>query len=80
MDEGKAVITSPMISESAKEPLDLSGEEVTQNLEVLRSEANLGFTGGNNLGIRHAIEHYNSDYILLLNNDTVVSPDFLKGG
>ncbi|OGW81350.1 MAG: hypothetical protein A3C47_06760 [Omnitrophica bacterium RIFCSPHIGHO2_02_FULL_51_18] len=29
MDEGKAVITSPMISESAKEPLDLKNEQET---------------------------------------------------
>lgn len=46
-------------------------------LEVLRSEVNLGFTGGNNLGIRHAFETHQPEYVLLLNNDTLVEPDFL---
>jgi len=48
------------------------------DITTLRSESNLGFTGGNNLGIQYGIEKYNSDYILLLNNDTVVDPNFLK--
>jgi len=38
---------------------------------------NLGFSGGNNAGIKYALEH-GADYILLLNNDTVIKPDFLK--
>jgi GT2 family glycosyltransferase len=38
---------------------------------------NLGFTGGVNYGIKEAIR-LNSDYFLLLNNDTEVDPDFLK--
>lgn len=38
---------------------------------------NLGFTGGNNLGIRFALKN-GADYILLLNNDTIVDPDFLS--
>ena len=33
---------------------------------VIRSEKNLGFSGGNNMGIRQA----KGDYIFLLNNDT----------
>lgn len=38
--------------------------------------ANLGFSAGNNRGIRYALEA-GAHYVLLLNNDTVVSPDFL---
>ncbi|NCN82830.1 MAG: glycosyltransferase family 2 protein [Candidatus Pacebacteria bacterium] len=45
---------------------------------LLRSDANLGFTGGNNLGIHTAIEQFDSEYVLLLNNDTVVDPGFLS--
>jgi len=37
---------------------------------------NLGFSGGNNEGISYALEN-NFDYILLLNNDTIVTPNFL---
>lgn len=45
---------------------------------LLRSQSNLGFTGGNNMGIHAAIERYNSDFVLLLNNDTIVEPSFLR--
>ncbi|MBN1178458.1 MAG: glycosyltransferase family 2 protein [Anaerolineae bacterium] len=38
---------------------------------------NLGFTGGNNVGIRRALER-GADYVLLLNNDTCVAPNFLR--
>jgi GT2 family glycosyltransferase len=44
---------------------------------LIRSEENLGFCGGNNLGIESALEN-RADYVLLLNNDTVVDPDFLN--
>jgi GT2 family glycosyltransferase len=40
----------------------------------IQSKENLGFAGGNNLGIREA----NGKYILLLNNDTEVEGDFLE--
>ena len=43
---------------------------------LLRSESNIGFTGGNNMGIHAAIERFNSDYVCLLNNDTYVDPLF----
>ena len=37
----------------------------------------MGFAGGNNVGINKALND-NADYVLLINNDTVVKPDFLK--
>lgn len=40
------------------------------SVTILRSEPNLGFTGGNNMGIHAAIERFNSDFVWLLNNDT----------
>lgn len=45
--------------------------------KILIPEKNLGFAGGNNLGIKQCIE-WNCDYILFLNNDTVVESHFLK--
>jgi GT2 family glycosyltransferase len=46
------------------------------DVTVIQSGANLGFAGGNNVGIRHALEH-GADYVWLLNNDTVVEPHAL---
>ncbi|MDL1982911.1 MAG: glycosyltransferase family 2 protein [Deltaproteobacteria bacterium] len=43
----------------------------------LRSEKNLGFTGGNNLGLKKAYA-LKPKYIFLLNNDTVVSKNILS--
>ncbi|MFX1520820.1 MAG: glycosyltransferase family 2 protein, partial [Promethearchaeota archaeon] len=45
-------------------------------VQVIRCKKNLGFAGGSNLGIRWALKN-DSDYILLLNNDTVVDAPFL---
>lgn len=42
-------------------------------VELLTLPENLGFAGGNNAGIGHALEH-GADLILLLNNDTIVRP------
>lgn len=42
-------------------------------IRTIRSERNLGFAGGNNLGMRNA----RGEYLLLLNNDTEVKDDTL---
>lgn len=44
--------------------------------EFLENRQNLGFAKGQNVGIRHALER-GAEYILVLNNDTVVSPSLL---
>ena len=41
---------------------------------VIRSDKNLGFAGGNNLGISYA----DGDYILFLNNDTIINQPILE--
>ncbi len=43
------------------------------NTKTLRSEVNLGFTGGNNWGMRQA----KGDFLFIVNNDTEVTPDLL---
>jgi GT2 family glycosyltransferase len=43
----------------------------------IRNEENLGFSAGNNVGIRHALQA-GADLIWLLNNDTVVHPAALS--
>jgi GT2 family glycosyltransferase len=45
-------------------------------IRLLTSQRNLGFGGGCNLGIEDALGR-GTDYVLLLNNDTLVDPDFL---
>jgi GT2 family glycosyltransferase len=47
-------------------------------LVLIETGANLGFAGGNNVGIRYALARGDCDYVWLLNNDTVVEPDSLS--
>jgi GT2 family glycosyltransferase len=42
-------------------------------LKVVKNNLNLGFSGGNNVGFSYS----KGDYIVFLNNDTVVDPDWL---
>ncbi len=51
-------------------------EQKMSSIIAIQSDSNLGFAGGNNLGIKKALEK-DADWIFLLNNDTVVDPDFL---
>lgn len=46
------------------------------HIPLLETGENLGFAGGNNRGIEWALRHH-AEWILLLNNDTTVAPDFL---
>lgn len=41
---------------------------------LIRNERNTGFASGNNLALRQIVEVERSDFVMLLNNDTVVQP------
>lgn len=47
-------------------------------LVLIQTGANLGFAGGNNVGLRYCLAHGGFDYVWVLNNDTVVAPDALQ--
>lgn len=53
------------------------GEQQTP-LVLIQNGENLGFAGGNNVGICHALAQPDCDYVWLLNNDTRVKPDTLS--
>lgn len=44
---------------------------------LIKNKENLGFAEGNNVGIRYLMSD-KTDYVLLLNNDTEVEPNFLS--
>ncbi|EGW37824.1 glycosyltransferase family 2 protein [Desulfosporosinus sp. OT] len=52
-------------------------EFLKKNSRYFETGKNLGFSGGNNYGIRQS-EKFEPAYYLLLNNDTVVEADFLN--
>jgi GT2 family glycosyltransferase len=57
-----------------KELLNLPSKE---KIILLKTNKNCGFAGGNNIGMKYALDHLSPKYILLLNNDTVVESKFL---
>ena len=46
-------------------------------MEILRSEVNLGFPGGANVGLRYVLTQ-EADYALVLNNDTIIDPKMVS--
>lgn len=46
-------------------------------VHIIENDRNYGFAEGNNIGMRYALTAQSPDYLLLLNNDIVVAPDFL---
>src|SRR3989339_1686037 len=48
-----------------------------QIIQIIRNDKNYGFSKGNNAAIKKIVKENRSDYVLLLNNDTVVKNDFL---
>ena len=58
------VVVVDNASSNPKESLQL--EQEYPQVKVIRSQQNLGFAGGNNLGVRHA----NGQFLFFLNNDT----------
>ena len=45
---------------------------------IIQTEANLGYAGGNNVGMRYAMAQGLADYVWVLNNDIVVPPESLR--
>jgi GT2 family glycosyltransferase len=52
-------------------------EKAFSSIPLLRRVVNAGYAAGNNAGIKYALDH-NADYILIINNDATVEPDFLN--
>jgi len=59
---------------SKQNPVEEINNGSYPNVKLIISDKNLGFTGGNNLGISKA----KGDYIFIVNNDTEVTPNLLE--
>jgi GT2 family glycosyltransferase len=61
---------------SQGDDVEVLRERYRDDVHIIQNEKNYGFARGNNIGIRYALDK-GTDYVLLLNNDTVVALDFL---
>lgn len=71
-----STVTVLIIDNASVDPFVLP-QNSPDNWKVIRNQKNLGFTGGHNIGMKHALLH-GADYILILNNDTTVEKNFLQ--
>lgn len=64
---------------SPDDSLKIFNQEYKNNksIKILNTKANLGYAGGNNFGIDYALEN-NFDFLMLLNNDVLVDPNFIE--
>lgn len=69
----EVVLVDNASGDGSAERLAIEFPEIT----LIRNQTNLGFPAGNNVAIE-AVLARGTDYFLLLNNDTIVSPDFLS--
>ena len=62
---------------SEEDDVKVLKERYSGYISIIENERNLGYAEGNNVGIRFALEH-GTDYVMVLNNDTIVDSDFLS--
>jgi len=63
-----------LVDNGSGEDHQIEFEKVFPGLNYIRSENNLGFAGGNNLGIKQA----KGDFLFLLNNDTEITENLVS--
>jgi hypothetical protein len=56
---------------------DTANPRVRKFITIIQSGTNNGYGHGNNIGIKYALDS-DADYVLVLNNDTIVDTNFLK--
>lgn len=66
-----------IVDNASETPFSLRSSEQSSQVHVILNKENAGFTGGNNIGIQYALSH-GADYILIINNDTIVEKDLVK--
>lgn len=53
-------------------------EQRYPHVPLVANDANLGVSGGRNTGWRYAKEHFDFEYILFLDDDALLTPDYLR--
>jgi GT2 family glycosyltransferase len=66
-----------VVDNGSKAPFVLKSQEKEDHIHLVRSDENTGFSGGNNIGIKKSLDR-GADYVLIINNDTVVDPQMVE--
>ena len=65
-----------LVDNASRDGTDQAVRERFPTVEILSNDRNLGFSGGFNAGMQYALDR-GADYVLIINNDTVVASDML---
>jgi len=65
-----------VVDNASNEKFQTEKEYKNFSLKIIRSETNLGFAGGQNLGIKYGLEN-GIDYFVILNDDVILEENFL---
>jgi hypothetical protein len=76
LERGNFELTTIVIDNASN---DDSAKKLRQvkDIDLIVNSKNLGFSGGNNVGITYALRNH-ADYVIILNNDTVVEKESIK--
>jgi hypothetical protein len=66
-----------VVDNGSEEDVEIAVKDRRPETIVILNDANLGFAGGMNAGLRRALDH-GADYVLLLNNDTIVDKAMVR--
>lgn len=65
-----------VVDNASKESFQTAKQYQNFELKIIRSDRNLGFAGGQNLGVKYGLEN-GIDYFVVLNNDVILDENFL---
>jgi GT2 family glycosyltransferase len=66
-----------VVDNASKEKFVDSAKQRKFGLKIISSEKNLGFAGGQNLGIKYSLEN-GADYVVILNNDVILDKNLFS--
>ncbi len=78
VDDIEEYLASSNYSHVLVEKRNLDSFDDISDVNFILNDTNSGFAGGNNVALKYLIENRCCDYVLLLNNDTIVKPDLLE--
>ncbi len=67
-----------LVDNGSEDGVEAEVNQKFPNVIVLRNKKNLGAAGGRNTGIEYARRHLDFTYIMFMDNDIIVNPDFLS--
>ncbi len=65
-----------IVDNGSKEVFELPHNIKKEHIKLIRSDRNTGFSGGYNIGMKEALAN-GAEYILIVNNDTLMDPDMI---